>query len=499
VQMGAIDSLAMNGSRMTITGDQIGIRRNAFIGSCKHRIWEAIRASSAAPYYLDDFSLDVNRWQDGAIVGNNPTIFAIREAQLLWPDTPIDCLVSVGCGSIPTKTRKGGWRYFDTGQVLIESACAVDRVEEALDTLIPMLPEIHYFRFNPVDERCIMELDETDPAEWIKLEAATDEYIQHNSLAFKNVCGCLFPGHQYEENWMEKSKSHNFHKAKTSNGVLKDNISLGRRRMVLLVESAYSHDLGKMVNHARSLETFCSRNGIRVSLMNRNSETPKSAAAFRTPFTSPLFTGSFPSSPLVYSPPELGPRMINRIDFVPPLSLDGIHTGKVTECPPISPACREPPLPVKTLHDKLQNLTQIGVIHLALQNDSKGSILSWQNDVFVVAEPGELADRFLLSVKLSLSSLMRGRHRKYMYILDKISSVADLVASWPYFHVGGILHRYIGRQTQVMEDDQEIGAFMFRRTVPSIHLIPEDIHLMVDFSETFFVISIQLYLEFTLL
>lgn len=144
---------------------------------------------------------------------------------------------------------------------------------------------------------------------------------------------------------------------------------------MLLVESAYSHDLGKMVNHARSLETFCSRNGIRVSLMNRNSETPKSAAAFRTPFTSPLFTGSFPSSPLVYSPPELGPRMINRIDFVPPLSLDGIHTGKVTECPPISPACREPPLPVKTLHDKLQNLTQIGVIHLALQNDSKGSIL----------------------------------------------------------------------------------------------------------------------------
>jgi hypothetical protein len=46
---------------------------------------------------------DVNRWQDGAIVANNPTIFAIREAQLLWPDTRIDCLVSIGCGSVPTK------------------------------------------------------------------------------------------------------------------------------------------------------------------------------------------------------------------------------------------------------------------------------------------------------------------------------------------------------------------------------------------------------------
>ena len=45
--------------------------------------------------------------------------------------------------------RKGGWRYLDTGQVLIESACSVDRVEEALNTLLPMLPEIQYFRFNP--------------------------------------------------------------------------------------------------------------------------------------------------------------------------------------------------------------------------------------------------------------------------------------------------------------------------------------------------------------
>ena len=33
--------------------------------------------------------------------------------------------------------------------MLIESACSVDRVEEALCSLLPMLPEIHYFRFNP--------------------------------------------------------------------------------------------------------------------------------------------------------------------------------------------------------------------------------------------------------------------------------------------------------------------------------------------------------------
>jgi hypothetical protein len=39
-----------------VSGAPVGIKRGAFMGSCKHRIWEAIRASSAAPYYLDDFS-----------------------------------------------------------------------------------------------------------------------------------------------------------------------------------------------------------------------------------------------------------------------------------------------------------------------------------------------------------------------------------------------------------------------------------------------------------
>ena len=38
------------------TDAQVGYKRSAFIGSCKHQLWQAIRASSAAPYYLDDFS-----------------------------------------------------------------------------------------------------------------------------------------------------------------------------------------------------------------------------------------------------------------------------------------------------------------------------------------------------------------------------------------------------------------------------------------------------------
>lgn len=76
-------------------------------------------------------------------------------------------------------------------------------------------------------------------------------------------------------------------------------------------------------------------------------------------------------------------------------------------------------------------------------------IFSWQNDVFVVAEPGELADKFLQSVKQSLSSVTRIRRRKASSFLANISTISDLVACKPIFQIGGIVHRYIGRQTQV--------------------------------------------------
>ncbi|KOM33823.1 hypothetical protein LR48_Vigan01g337900 [Vigna angularis] len=403
------DSSGINVLSSTV-GEQVGYRRSAFIGSCKHQVWKAIRASSSAPYYLDDFSDDLNRWQDGAIVANNPTIFAIREAQLLWPDTKIDCLVSVGCGSVRTRARKGGWRYLDTGQVLIESSCSVDRVEEALSTLLPMLPEIQYFRFNPVDERCDMELDETDPTNWLKLESAIEEYIQKNHQAFENVCERLLLPFHHEEKWSENLR----HKLPKTNEPLEgaNGPTLGWRRNVLLVEASHNPDSGKVIHHARELESFCARNGIRLSLIQGLSGIVKTvpSTTFPTPFASPLFTGSFPSSPLMYSP-DLGQR-IGRIDLVPPLSLDG-QLGKTVASPPVSPrGLRQLSLPIKSLHEKLQNSPQVGVIHLSLQNDSDGSIVSWHNDVFVVAEPGELAEKFLQNVKFSLLSTMRSHRRK---------------------------------------------------------------------------------------
>lgn len=50
-----------------------------FPGSCKHMWLEAMRASSAAPYFFEEFSCGGERFMDGAIAANNPSIIALHE------------------------------------------------------------------------------------------------------------------------------------------------------------------------------------------------------------------------------------------------------------------------------------------------------------------------------------------------------------------------------------------------------------------------------------
>ncbi|CAM6093593.1 unnamed protein product [Calypogeia fissa] len=466
----------------------IGPKRISFIGSCKHKVWEAIRASSAAPYYLDDYSSESNRWEDGAIVANNPTMIALREAQLLWPDTPICCLVSMGCGNVPNKARgKGGWRYLDTGQVLIESACSVERTEEALDTLLPLVDGIRYFRFNPVDERCSMELDETDPTIWARLDSAIQDYIEANESSFQVACDCLEPPSQVEDTWYSRHKSNGRHTGKpSSRGVGADETALGWRRRVLLAEVRRSPEKQKPFRHTRSLEAYCSRHSIKLLLTGAFPSVPVAAPPSTTPYSSPSYSSSFPTSPpLLFNSPEPGLLFQGRPDLVPHLSLDGGYGGNfknLASTPPSSPTTGPRQLygPVSSLYEKLQTSPQVGVVHLAMHSDLTGLIISWKSDIISVAEPGEMAEAFLQSVvgsmRMCISSKpgkKRGPH------LLKFSTLSELVASYPRFILGGALHRFMGRHTQVLSDGQEVGSYLFRRTLPAQHIVPEDVRWMV--------------------
>lgn len=152
-------------------------------GSAKHQVWEGVRASSAATYYLDEFICQGIKFQDGAVTANNPAMVALQEARLLWPEVQPELLISIGTGDTPqTKRGNSMSSFMDTGSILIESATSVRRVSEALATILPLVPGLTYHRFCSEDVRCGMELDEVDTAAWDRLEAATDEYAKEPAV-----------------------------------------------------------------------------------------------------------------------------------------------------------------------------------------------------------------------------------------------------------------------------------------------------------------------------
>jgi calcium-independent phospholipase A2-gamma len=64
-------------------------------GSVRYKVWEAVRASSAAPGYFDECIMNKKVFQDGGMSSNNATHIAIHEAQQLWPGEPLQSVVNI--------------------------------------------------------------------------------------------------------------------------------------------------------------------------------------------------------------------------------------------------------------------------------------------------------------------------------------------------------------------------------------------------------------------
>lgn len=55
--------------------------------------------------------------------------------------------MSVGTGSTPTvKRAKAMSSFMETGSILLESSTTVERVADALATLLPLVPDLKYYR-----------------------------------------------------------------------------------------------------------------------------------------------------------------------------------------------------------------------------------------------------------------------------------------------------------------------------------------------------------------
>lgn len=163
--------------------------RSHYLGDCKHKMWQAIRASSAAPGYFQEFVLGKDLHQDGGLLINNPTALAIHECKCLWPNTPLQCVLSLGTGRYET-AGKNSATYTSLKAKLtnvISSATDTEEVHTMLDALLP--PDT-YFRFNPyMTEDIPLNENRVEKLNFLKSEG--DRYLERNEAKLKKAASVL--------------------------------------------------------------------------------------------------------------------------------------------------------------------------------------------------------------------------------------------------------------------------------------------------------------------
>ncbi|XP_006016026.1 calcium-independent phospholipase A2-gamma [Alligator sinensis] len=163
--------------------------KSHYIGGCQYKLWQAIRASSAAPGYFQECTLGNDLHQDGGLLLNNPSALAIQECKCLWPDVPLQCLISLGTGRYES-VGKNNVTYTSLKTKLshvISSATDTEEVHAMLDAL---LPADTYFRFNPLMNEDI-PLDENRKEKLSQLQTDGIRYLERNEEKLKKAAKIL--------------------------------------------------------------------------------------------------------------------------------------------------------------------------------------------------------------------------------------------------------------------------------------------------------------------
>lgn len=163
--------------------------KSPYMGGCQYNLWQAIRASSAAPGYFQEYVLGNDLHQDGGLLINNPCALALHECKCLWPDANFQCIVSLGTGRYEGTMKTSATHTSLKAKLnnVISSATDTEEVHKTLDALLP--PD-SYYRFNPIMSEDI-PLDENRKEKLSQLLLDGQNYLERNEEKLKKAAKVL--------------------------------------------------------------------------------------------------------------------------------------------------------------------------------------------------------------------------------------------------------------------------------------------------------------------
>jgi len=113
-------------------------------------IWEAARATAAAPFYFPIAKIRGKKIWDGGLSYNNLVSEVLREATDLFGEHSVSCVVSLGTGMRPAnlKPKKSIWPVLGKGKKVLERVTDVQQPHKEFEE-DRKREKFEYFRFSP--------------------------------------------------------------------------------------------------------------------------------------------------------------------------------------------------------------------------------------------------------------------------------------------------------------------------------------------------------------